>query len=363
MGDRLLVSTRKGLFVFARSANGWHCDGPSFRGENVTLALATPSAWYATINHGHFGVKLRRSTDAGQTWADCGVPTYPDGETIATGDGKPPQPASLKLIWALEPGPTPTSLWAGTAPGGLFRSDDSGDTWHLMRGLWERPERSSWFGGGYDYPGIHSICIDPRDPNTLRLAISCDGVWVTHDAGTTWQLIGEGLVAEFMPPELRGKLDIQDVHRMVQCQGSPDALWIQHHNGIFRSTNGGLNWDNLTDVKPSVFGFAVAVHPQNSGTAWFVPAVKDEYRIPVDGRFVVTRTRDGGKSFETLTQGLPTVPAYDLVYRHGLDVDSTGNGLAIGSTTGSLWVSDNQGDNWQHLTAHLPPIHAVRWVA
>jgi hypothetical protein len=150
---------------------------------------------------------------------------------------------------------------------------------------------------------------------------------------------------------------------MVQSPTSPDVLWVQHHNGVFKSENGARSWSEVSNIKPSVFGFAVAVHPHDGNTAWFVPAIKDEYRIPVDGKLVVTRTRDGGKSFDVLTQGLPQESCYDLVFRHALDVDAAGNRLAIGSTTGGLWLSDNQGDAWQTLSTHLPPIHAVEFAA
>jgi photosystem II stability/assembly factor-like uncharacterized protein len=148
---------------------------------------------------------------------------------------------------------------------------------------------------------------------------------------------------------------------MVQCTGDPDCLWVQHHNGIFRSNNGGATWESVSNVKPSIFGFGVAVHPRDGRTAWFVPAIKDERRIPVDGKLVVTRTRDAGQSFDVLSNGLPQENAYDLIYRHALDIDDTGNRLAIGSTTGGLWITENQGDHWRELSVHLPPIHAVRF--
>lgn len=363
MADRMLVSTRKGLFAVDRGPAGWRVARSAFLGENATLAHIDPrdGGWYAALNLGHFGVKLKFSPDQGETWEDRAVPAYPDGEVVATADGKPPTPATLKLIWALESGgpDEPGRLWAGTAPGGLFRSDDGGRSWELIRSLWDRPERASWFGGGYDYPAIHSICRDPRDPNALRIAISCGGVWVTPDAGATWELVGEGLFADFMPPDQRGKLDIQDVHQMKQCKTAPDHVWIQHHNGVFRSIDGGRTFENIPNAEPSVFGFGVAVHPADPLTAWFAPTVKDERRVPVDGKLVVSRTRDGGKSFDVLRDGLPQEHCYDLVYRHALTVDETGDRLAIGSTTGGLWVSENQGDRWQCVSSHLPPIHAV----
>jgi photosystem II stability/assembly factor-like uncharacterized protein len=363
MADRLLISTKKGLFVLDRGPGGWKVVRTAFLGENVTLALADPrdGGLYAALNLGHFGVKLKFSPDGGATWEDRAAPTYPEGETVATADGKPPTPATLKLIWALEAGATsqPGRLWAGTLPGGLFRSDDGGKSWDLVRGLWDRPERSGWFGGGAESPGIHSVRIDPRDPNVLRIGISCGGVWRTADGGTTWELIGEGLRAEFMPPDRQYDPNIQDVHMMAQCPAAPDHLWVQHHNGVFRSTDGGRRFEELSNVPPSVFGFAVVVHPRDPLTAWFVPATKDQCRLPVDGKVSVARTRDGGKTFAELRTGLPQDHAYDLFYRHALAIDETGNRLAMGSTTGGLWVTEDQGDTWQAAPTRLPPVHAV----
>ncbi|ENB5868819.1 TPA: WD40/YVTN/BNR-like repeat-containing protein, partial [Pseudomonas aeruginosa] len=223
-----------------------------------------------------------------------------------------------------------------------------------------RPERAQWFGGGYDHPGIHSICVDPRDSRHLTVAVSCGGVWQSHDDGRSWTCTTRGMRADYMPPEQSEEAAIQDPHRLVQCQARPEFLWVQHHNGIFRSRDGGLHWQGVV-AEPSSFGFAVAVHPRQPDTAWFVPATKDECRIPRDARFVVTRTRDGGHSFETLERGLPDGPAYDLVYRHGLDIDPSGERLAMGSTTGGLWLSENGGEDWRQLSANLPPIYCVRF--
>ena len=365
MADRILVSTRKGLFSLARGAGGWAVERVAFLGENVTLALAASEGWYAALNLGHFGVKLKFSPDRGATWEDRAVPAYPDGAVIATADGKPPAPATMKQFWALESGAAdqPDRLWAGTAPGGLFRSDDGGRSWELVRGLWDHPGRMKWFGGGTEFPALHTICRDPRDPRTLRVAVSCGGVWVTPDDGASWENVGTGLFADFMPPELKGDLGIQDVHMMAQCHSQPDHLWAQHHNGVFYSTDGGRTFEHVANAAPSGFGFGVAVHPRDGKTAWFAPAVKDETRVPVGGQFVVSRTRDGGKTFEVLRDGLPQDHCYDLVYRHALAIDDTGDRLAVGSTTGGLWATDDQGDHWQPVAARLPPVHAVRFAA
>jgi len=171
------------------------------------------------------------------------------------------------------------------------------------------------------------------------------------------------MYAEYMPPELRGEPIAQDVHRLAHCTARPEIVWCQHHNGVFRSEDAGATWYELTAIRPSKFGFAVAAHPHDPDTAWFVPAVKDERRIPVDGKVVVARTRDGGRSFEVLRKGLPQHHAYDLVWRHALAVDASGERLAFGSTSGGLWISEDGGDSWTMPETRLPPIAAVRFAA
>ncbi|UVE19122.1 exo-alpha-sialidase [Pseudomonas sp. LS44] len=371
MSDRLLVATRKGLFILQRSSGGqWELAQTHFLGEPLSMAFADPrdGTLYAALNLGHFGVKLWRRPAAQVDWQACAVPVYPPQPEStepppAPVEGQPPPaPWSLQQIWALESGGAdqPGVLWAGTIPGGLFRSADGGDSWSLNRPLWDQPSRSQWLGGGYDAPGIHSICVDPRDSRHLSVAISCGGVWQSHDAGASWRCTSSGMFATYMPPELREEGTVQDPHRMVSCPAQPDALWVQHHNGIFRSTDGAEHWQEVP-AQPSSFGFAVVVHPREPDTAWFVPAVKDECRVPVEARFLVSRTRDGGRSFEALSAGLPASPSYDLIYRHGLDIDASGERLAMGSTTGGLWLTEDGGDQWQCLSAHLPPIYCVRF--
>jgi photosystem II stability/assembly factor-like uncharacterized protein len=271
---------------------------------------------------------------------------------------------ALKLIWALAPGGAdePGVVWCGTMPGGLFKSHDNGDSWELNRPLWDDPKREDWGPNGAEHPGIHSICVDPRDARHVTIGVSTGGVWITRDGGKSWEITGRGMRADYFPPEQMHDPNVQDVHCIVQCAADPEVFWVQHHNGMFRSTDGARSWSEITDVKPSVFGFAVAVHPKDPNTAWFVPATKDEKRCPTDGRVVVNRTRDGGKTFETLRNGLPQQYAYDLVYRHGLDIDESGERLAFGSTTGSVWLTDNGGDSWQSVSSNLPPVYAVRFV-
>jgi hypothetical protein len=366
MSDRLHVATRKGLLTVERSGPGkWVVTGAAFLGDPVSIVLddGRDHTLYAALNLGHFGVKLRRSDDGGKSWEEIGAPAYPaePGQGL---DATPTAP-SVHQIWSLATGgaDSPGVLWAGTIPGGLFRSQDRGESWELNQALWSRPERTDWFGGGYDDPGIHSICVDPRGSRRLTIGVSCGGVWITPDGGETWKCRTKGMFADYMPEERREDPAIQDPHRVVQCVTSPNVLWAQHHNGVFRTTNGTELWTEVTAIQPSNFGFAVAVHPQQPDTAWFVPAVKDQCRIPVEGKLVVARTRDGGRSFDVLCEGLPQEHAYDLVYRHALDVDAQGDRLAFGSTTGGLWVSENGGDRWHCVSNHLPPIYQVLFAA
>ncbi|NVO14284.1 MAG: exo-alpha-sialidase [Rhodoplanes sp.] len=365
MSDTLLVSTRKGLFTVLRDGTRWDIAKADFLGDNVTLTVMDPrdGRRYAALDHGHFGVKLHRSTATG--WEEIATPAYPEKPAgLEENDmwGRP-LPWSTVRIWALTPGGTeePGTIWCGTLPGGLFKSTDHGESWSLVRALWDHPKRPQWMGGGADLPGLHSVCVDPRNSRHVSIAVSTGGVWHTADGGETWSQRGEGMRADHVPPELTHDPIAQDVHCLVQCQAAPERMWVQHHNGIFVSSDAGRSFTEIPSAGPSTFGFPVAVHPEEPDTAWFVPEIKDEKRIPCDGRLVVTRTRDGGKSFEVLTRGLPDRHAYDVVYRHALALDPAGERLAFGSTTGGLWVSENQGDAWTCVTHTLPPVYAVRF--
>src|SRR5260370_15952819 len=366
MSDRLGVSARKGLFAVERERGVWRITKADFLGDNVTLALHDPRSGhdYAVLNHGHFGVKLHRAKNGG--WEEIATPAYPpkpEGLIDRDGWGKD-IPYSLINIFSLETGGASEDglLWCGTIPGALFRSRDHGASWELIRRLWNDPKRQQWMGGGTDWPAIHSICVDPRDSSVVRIGISCGGVWETRDGGETWACRADGMFAAFLPPEMGRDPNVQDPHCLAQSPSAPDRLWVQHHNGIFRSDDASTSSRAIVDVPPSSFGFAVAVHPREPDTAWFVPAIKDERRIPVDGKLLVTRTRDTGETFDVLREGLPQQHAYDVVYRHALAVDDGGDRLAFATTTGGLYFSGDQGGPWLEINRNLPPAPAVRCV-
>jgi hypothetical protein len=349
MMQSLFVSSRKGLFVVEKKVNGYGVVAHHFHGEPVTQFLVDPrdGAWYAALRMGHFGLKMRKSVDRGATWTEIASPALP---------------WSVDMVWSLAcAGSQAGELWAGTMPAAMFRSKDGGASWQLSESLWFNEKRKGWFGGGNDHPGLHSIVVDPRDPRHVTIAISCGGVWTTHDDGASWALIGEGMHAPFMPEEHVHNPNTQDAHSLAQCAASPDVMWIQHHASCYRSTNGGRNFARLTAPTSADFGFPIACDSKNPLRAWVVPARADTFRYATDGAMHVARTDDGGKTWEVFRRGLPQTHAYDLVYRHGLALGNDDTTLAIGSTTGGLWISEDAGESWKTVDARLPPIAAVAW--
>jgi hypothetical protein len=225
MSERAYLSTRKGLFELRKENGRWDFGPVHFLGEPVSMALPDPrdGSLYAALNLGHFGVKLHRRRPGAETWTELPAPSYPPKPEAS--DDKVDW--NNRMIWALEAGHAsqPGLLWAGTLPGGLFVSRDHGDSWQLVRSLWDVPQRANWFGGGYDVPGIHSISVDPRDAGQLLVGVSCGGAWRSEDGGDSWAVSSTGMRADYMPPEMNENEEIQDPHRIVRCPGQPDVLW------------------------------------------------------------------------------------------------------------------------------------------
>jgi photosystem II stability/assembly factor-like uncharacterized protein len=355
----LLLGTRKGLVILERRGNDWRFVCEAHRGIPISYAAVDPrnGTLWAGLDHGHWGQKLSRSRDMGASWDEVPAPKYPEGEEIR--DGKP---ATLSYIWYITPGGAdqPKRLYLGTEPGGLFQSDDGGETFELVRGLWDHPSRKEhWFGGGRDHPGACSIVVDPRDSQHIIVGISVGGVFETHDGGKTWCGRNKGLWADFLPD---GYAEYgHDPHFILASPANPDVLWQQNHCGVFRSTDSAQTWENISQKGgPVYFGFAVAADEHDPDTAWVVPAIDAQYRLAVDHALRVCRTTDGGKTWKALRNGLPQENTYDLVFRHALDL--SGDTLAFGTTTGNLYVSDDRGDTWRCIGHNFAPISSVRFV-
>lgn len=357
--NTILVGSGKGLMIYKRKSSGWQFEKDEFLGMPVSLTYCDErsNTWWVALAHRHWGQKLHFSKDNGQTWQAVTTPRYPSDTYIKNGKA-----ATLRYVWSMAHAGQnkPGELYLGTEPGGLFYSKNEGQHFDLMESLWNHPSRQNeWFGAGRDYPYIHSIVVDPRDNNHFYIAISVAGVFETKDGGQTWIARNQGLRAEFLPDPY-AKIG-HDPHLMLACQAYPDVIWQQNHCGIFRSKNGAISWEEVTDKNGLAnYGFALAIDHENPDRAWVIPAESDDNRIAVDKALCVCRTDDGGQNWQTLRQGLPQQNAYDIVLRHGLDI--AGNTLVFGTTFGNLYVSGNEGDSWVCLNHNLPRINCVSLV-
>ncbi len=393
MSNMMLLGTRKGALIFDRINDTWRPRPITHAGIPVCYAARDPrdGTLWASLDHGHWGPKLSRSRDNGATWEDVMSLKYPKDaryivKYLPSPDFNPESPtaqaeyanATVYKIWNIAFGHAsqPGKLYAGTIPGGLFVSDDGGDTWELNRPLWNHDSRGGdlfagdataenrWYGtpASIDYgvfeSGIHSIIVDPRNSNHLLVAVSSAGVIETRDGGLTWHGRNRGMLNDYNPnPEAEWG---HDPHFVANCSGQPDHLWQQNHCGVFHSSDGAQQWEKVSVPDVGVhFGFPIVADANDGLTAWVVPAHADSERMAIDGGLFVARTTDGGQSWQTFRKGLPQDNAYDIVLRHGLDV--AGDCLCFGSTTGNLYLSEDRGETWQCLGNNFPPIYSVRF--
>ncbi len=357
MKSTLLIGTRKGLIVCKKKPAGWKIAEVHFDAVPVSIAYADErhDTWWACLDHGHWGVKLHRSKDRGATWTEVPAPAYPGGLEM-----KEAVPAATRYLWAMQHGghSNPNRLWIGTEPGGLFRSDDGGDSFQLVEALWHHPSRPQWFGGGKEYAGIHSVFVDPRNENRILVGISCAGVFETKDEGATWQVRNKGLRADFLP-DPHAEIG-HDPHLLVAAPSNPDVLWQQNHCGIFRSADGGATWDDRSEKGGTAnFGFAIAVAEDNPDQAWVAPAVSDVNRVAINKALCICRTDDGGQTWTAFRKGLPQAFSFDIVYRHALV--ATGDEVAFGTTTGNVFLSGDRGESWEVISNYLPMVYSLQF--
>jgi len=352
----LLVGTTKGAFILRSNAkrSRWEVGGPYFHGHTV-YAMAYDSrggqhrVWASTQSY--WGTLLRYSDDFGKSW------TNPQNANIRF-----PQDSgvSLKNIWQITPGrpEEPDVLYCGVEPAALFETRDSGENWSLVRGLFDHPHRPRWMPGNGGLT-LHTIVLDPSDSQRMYVAISAGGVYRTNDGGSTWTAQNQGIRAMFMPnkyPEFG-----QCVHKMAMHPDRPERLFLQNHWGLYRSDDGAESWADIANGVPSDFGFAMAVHPRNPDCAYIVPVESDEFRCACDGRLRVYRTRNAGASWEPLMRGLPQKRAYETVLRDSLAVDSLEPvGIYMGTRSGQLFGSRDEGKNWHKILDGLPAVVCVR---
>jgi photosystem II stability/assembly factor-like uncharacterized protein len=344
------LATRKGLIILKPKGTGWDIEKAHFDGVKVTyVAIDSHSgAVWAGVNHGHWGPKLHVSTDKGKTFKELGAPAFPQ-----VGEHK----ETLKEFWAFA-SDSKGRVYVGTDPAALFHSDDQGKTWMLNKSLDKVEGKDRWFGAGTDGTALHSILINPQDDKHIVVGVSVGGVLESRDRGQSWKYINAGLKAYFMPDQ--DDPVVQDPHLVEMAPTNPQVLWQQNHCGIFMSENSGREWKDLSKSKgvQSPFGWAVVVDEKDAKTAYTIPALSDETRVPVKKKLIVQKTTDGGKSWKVLNKGLPQKYCYDIVYRHAFSKKS--KNMIFGSTTGHVYFSNNQGAQWKQLKYQLAPIYALK---
>lgn len=356
-GDVLiLVGTMKGAFVFRSDAarGTWERGGPYFPGSAV-YAMAYDGRQgrqriWAGPQSMHWGGLLRWSDDFGRNW------TNPEEANVKFPAGTD---AALKQIWQITPGREgqPDTLYCGVEPAALFVSRDAGNTWQLEEGLWNHPQRPKWEPGGGGLC-LHTILPDPTDSARMRVAVSTAGMYVSEDGGTSWRPSNVGVRAQFLPdpyPEFG-----QCVHKVVQSQGRPERMYLQNHWGLYRSDDRGENWVDVANGVPSDFGFAIGIHPRDPDTAWIVPLESDGFRCTPEGKLRVYRTRNAGAQWEPLGEGLPQHDAYETVLRDSMAVDALDPaGVYFGTRSGKVFASADEGSRWLTVADGLPPVVSV----
>lgn len=374
---KVFVGTSKGGFIFESDENrkDWQAGDIQFKSWNVMHMQLDPrdNRLHAAVSHNVYGPTTHYSDDFGKTWVQAkqvpaitrpsssGRPASTVDEAIRSESGESVEenPEKMIKVWNIKPGrkEEPNVLYAGAQPASFFVSKDRGETWELNEALYDHPQRGQWNPGNGGLC-LHTILLDPTDLNRMYIAVSAAGCYRTDDGGKTWAPYNKNVRADFMPnkfPEFG-----QCVHKMTMHPSNPNVLYQQNHCGVYRSDNMGEDWIDIGEDKlPSRFGFPIAVHPTDPKTIYIVLEESDAYRMSVDGRFSVWRSRDAGDTWQRITNGLPERAHLDVL-REAMATDSFEDaGIYVGSNTGQLFYSRDSGDSWELLADFLPPIQSV----
>jgi hypothetical protein len=361
---RVLVGTRKGAFIL--SADGkrdrWEVAGPHFPGWEIYHmkgSPAHPNRLYASQTSAWFGQQIQRSDNGGLTWEPVGNDFTYDGVpgTHQWYDGTP-HPWEFARVWHLEPSLNdPDTVYAGVEDAALFRSTDGGRNWSELSGLRGHGTGPSWQPGAGGMC-LHTILLDPTNPERIFVAISAAGAFRSDDGGTTWRPINRGLKSEQLPnPEAEVG---HCVHRLAMHPSNPNRLYMQKHWDVMRSDDGGESWSEVSGNLPTDFGFAIDVHAHEPETIYVVPIKSDSEHFPLDGKLRVYRSRTGGTRWDPLTTGLPQRDCYVNVLRDAMCVDTLDPcGIYFGTTGGAVYGSNDSGDSWTPIVRDLPAVLSV----
>jgi photosystem II stability/assembly factor-like uncharacterized protein len=363
-GVRVLVGTRKGAFVLTSDGKRqrWDVSGPHFGGwelYHVKASPVDPNRIYASQSSGWFGQLVQRSSDGGKTWEPVGNKFVYDGEpgTHLWYDGTP-HPWAFKRVWHLEPSLTdPDTVYAGVEDAALFRTTDGGQNWEEMPGLRCSGTGEKWMPGAGGM-AVHTIVLDPSNPQRMFIAISAAGVFRSDDTGNTWRPMNRGLKSQYIP-DPNAEVGFC-VHRIAMNRARPNVLFMQLHWNVMRSDNAGESWEKVSGNLPTDFGFPIEVHAHEPDTVYVVPIKSDSEHYVADGKLRVYRSRTGGNEWEPLTNGLPQSNCYVNVLRDAMAVDSLDScGIYFGTTGGQVYASPDGGDTWAPIVRDLPAVLSV----
>ncbi|MDR3574152.1 MAG: hypothetical protein P4L50_09830 [Anaerolineaceae bacterium] len=371
----VMVGTPKGGFIFSSTQDRkhWSKSELMFKGWNLMHMQIDrrDRRLHAAVGHFVYGATTHYSDDLGRTWTQAkkspefsrpsksGRP-HGTAEEAFSGQPAPETTEQVIKVWNITPGRDnePDVLYAGVQPAALFKSIDRGETWSLIEGLYDNPQRGQWNPGAGGLC-LHSIVLDPQEKDRMYVAVSSAGTYRTDDGGRTWQPRNKNVRADFMGEHTYPEFG-QCVHKLAMHPDRPDVLFQQNHCGVYRSDNNADDWIDIGDEKlPSRFGFPVAIHPHDPQTIYIALEESDEFRMSVGGQFAVWRSRDDGHSWARLTDGLPQC-AHLVVLREAMATDPLDQaGIYAGTSTGQLFYSRNEGDSWELLADYLPPIQSV----
>ena len=384
---RVLAGTRKGAFILTADGKrqNWEVSGPHFAGwemYHLKGSPADPNRIYASQTSGWFGQIIQRSDDGGKTWHQPGTPPGepaapagpPKGDSnkfaydASPETGKPltthqwydgtQHPWEFKRVWHLEPSLTdPNTVYAGVEDAAIFRSTDGGENWKELPGLRGHGTGPKWQPGAGGMC-LHTIILDPSNPQRMWIAISAAGAFRTDDGGKTWKPINRGLRSQYIPDQ---DAEVGHcVHHVAMHPSRPGVLFMQKHWDVTRSDNAGDEWKEVSGNLPTDFGFAIDVHAHEPETIYVVPIKSDSEHFVHEGKLRVYRSRTGGNEWEALTKGLPQKDCYVNVLRDAMAVDSLDKcGIYFGTTGGQVYASADAGDSWNPIVRDLPAVLSV----